>query len=227
MTDDSALYLALSSPIRRRIVEILAKQGPIDLKGLSKEVGLQQITARHHLTILENAGIIKTGDNHTGLPGRPRRVFEVINTYHDMALPKRQYLTLARHLITDLVETRDREAATEAMKRIGRRMAQELLAEARAAKGQEALVFSDLKEHVVPALDEFGAAPTTEEDGNVVEITFNNCVFLEIAEGFDGLTCAFHSEFVNAIAEELGLSTASHQPCNHDDSRCGKARLVK
>jgi predicted ArsR family transcriptional regulator len=201
----SNLYTALSSPVRRRIVLFLSREGPRELKDIAAAVGLREITARHHLMVMERAGLVSSVEHHSGLPGRPRLLFEVSSEHHDLSLPRRQYQMLSEHLIEELIAMGGKARAAEVMRAVGTKIGQGLVAQALREAGKKSLKPEVVEDYIVPELDEFGsAAQVLERTGSSIQIRVNNCVFFELSKKYHNVVCAGHEALFQAIADAMG-----------------------
>jgi predicted ArsR family transcriptional regulator len=213
-TELSNIYTALSSPVRRRIVEFLSKEGPRELKDIAAAVGLREITARHHLMVMERAGLVSSAEHHSGLPGRPRLLFEVCGEHHDLSLPRRQYQMLSEHLIDELIDLGGKARAAEVMRSVGTKIGESLVAEALREAGKKSLKAEVVENFIVPKLDEFGsAAQVIERSGPSMQIRVNNCVFFELAKKYHDVVCAGHEALFQAIADAMGNYEVRQASC--------------
>lgn len=219
----SNIYTALSSPVRRRIIEFLSRQGPRELKDVARAVGLREITARHHLMVMERAGLVSSVEHHSGLPGRPRLLFEVSGEHHELSLPRRQYQVLSEHLIDALIATGGKAHAVEVLRSVGTKIGQGLVAQALRQAGKKSLKPEVVETYIVPQLDEFGsAAQVIERTGASIQIRVNNCVFFELAKKHHDVVCAGHEALFQAIAEAMGEYGVRQTSC----MACGAASCV-
>lgn len=217
------IYTALSSPVRRRIVEFLSREGPRELKDIAAAVGLREITARHHLMVMERAGLVSSVEHHSGLPGRPRLLFEVTGEHHDLSLPRRQYQLLSEHLIEELISMGGKARAAEVMRSVGAKIGKGLVAQALKQAGKKSLKPDIVETYIVPQLDEFGsAAQVLDRTGASMQIRVNNCVFFELAKKHHDIVCAGHEALFEAIAEAMGNYEVRQTSC----MACGAASCV-
>ncbi len=206
---------ALSARARRRILEALSVGGPMELKEIARRVGLKEVTVRHHLAVMERAGLVTSFESGLGAPGRPKRIYRIDTTkYHDLSFPKRQYLLLSQYMIEELVGTVGEEGARELMRRIGKRIGEELVSEVRSRTGRRRIEPRDVRDHVVPALEEFGSLPsvTLEPDGTL-RIKLSNCVFFELARAHPNVVCEGHKALFQTLASAMGDYEAVQETC--------------
>lgn len=202
--NQAPIYSALASPIRRRILEALTREGPQDLATLSAGLGLRQITARHHLLVLERGGLVQSEEYHDGAPGRPRRRFEVVNDHRNLSIPPRRYAMLAEELIETIIAFEGEARAAEMMRHIGAQSAEEMLSAAREIKGTKKLALSDIEELVVPMIDDFGSSISVLEHANgLLRLRINNCIFFELAQDHHSVVCQGHHALYKTLADAV------------------------
>ncbi len=202
---DTNVHKALSTPARKQLLSLIEVGGPIDLKSLTAATGMKETTLRHHLMVLERAGLIVSEEGYEGGPGRPPLVYRIALKHWDLGFPPRQYAMLADKLLERLLEEDGIEAAREFMARIGSESARHILEEALAAKGSDQLEISDIQDRVVPALAGLGsAAAVTQASDSRVSVRMNNCIFYELAVAHREVVCRGHGAFFETIAEALG-----------------------
>jgi len=228
-SESMLIYKALSTDARWRILDILSSEGPMDLKDISKKIGLKEVTVRHHLLIMERAGLIESYESGEGLPGRPRRYYRVVKKYRNIGVPKRQYALLAKHLIESFIELNGKESLVRIMREMGERIADELLEEIKAKKGSDKLELDDLQKYVIPMLDSLGCVPSiTEISENVIKFKMNNCIFYELSKAYPRIICERHKSFFQKLGDELGKYEAVSEKCLAEgDDFCITALLKK
>lgn len=203
---DSQAFKALSIPIRRRLFELIERAGPTDLKSLIRETGMKEPTIRHHLLVLERANLVHTQEDHQGSPGRPRTLFSTTDAHWPLGFPKRQYAMLAQHLLEHIIESEGAAGAAEVMRKIGAKVAQDLLDQLAKDKGSDEVTFEDLTEHILPVLDELGSVVDVvegcAEDG--LAIRMRNCIFYELALAHHGVTCEGHAAIFETLGQAIG-----------------------
>jgi predicted ArsR family transcriptional regulator len=213
-TELANVYTAMSSPVRRHVIEFLSREGPRELKDIAAAVGLREITARHHLMVMERAGLVSSVEHHSGLPGRPRLLFEVAGEHHDLSLPRRQYQILSEQLIEELIAMGGKARAVEVMRSVGTKIGTHMVQQALAAAGKRTLKPDVVEKHIVPSLDEFGsAASVVERTGSSITVRVNNCVFFELAKKHHDIVCAGHEAIFEAIAAAMGDYDSRQTSC--------------
>ncbi len=107
---------------RERILRLLKERGQATVYELSRELGVTTATIRHHLTLLKEKGLVAPPvpqPRHTR--GRPQYTYTLAEST-DHLFP-RQYAHLAHQLIQEMRQYLSPEALTQAMERIGQRIA--------------------------------------------------------------------------------------------------------
>jgi predicted ArsR family transcriptional regulator len=178
---------------RARLVEELrgAPRG-LDATELARRLDVHPNTARWHLGILRDAGLVQTRAVASGARGRPR----ILYSLRPGAIPGEQseYRLLATILAGLVGERSDSGAETE---RAGRAWGKYLV------KKPLPLTQVDNEEatqEVASLLAEQGFAP--EIEGN--EIHMHRCPFDAIAEAHPDVVCSVHRGLVAGALEELG-----------------------
>lgn len=204
-TTTSKVYKALSVPVRRQILEHISREGPVDLKTLIDVTGMKEPTVRHHLLVLERAGLISMSEEHQGSRGRPRMLFTMTHDHWSIGFPQRQYQMLAEHLLQHIIEREGAKGAVKALRKIGQDVAQSLLDEVTTAKGSDEVEIEDVVKHILPALDQLGSiVEAIDTEDCDLQIQMRNCIFFELAQAYHGIICQGHAAIFETIAKALG-----------------------
>lgn len=204
-SDETNIYKALSAGVRRSLLDLIETNGPIDLKTLTGESQMKETTLRHHLMVLERAGLIVSEEGREGVPGRPPLVYKVPQKHWDIGFPKRQYAMLADKLLGRMIELQGTDETKSFMEQLGRESAQQVLADLLAKKGSQRLEIADIKELLVPILDKLGSAVTVSEaTEDLIRVRMNNCIYFELAVKFEEIVCRGHEAFFETVAAALG-----------------------
>lgn len=92
---------ALISAAERRVLGYLKRFGRCEVKAIARSLQVTAMAVRHHLAVLEKAGLVKTTLERRGV-GRPHYVY-FLSANADAFFPK-DYGTLARDLIRSIAE---------------------------------------------------------------------------------------------------------------------------
>ncbi len=226
--EESKIYRALSSDVRREILELLLTYGQMDLKEISEKTNLKEITVRHHLSILEQSGLIESFEVSRGAPGRPRRYYRVVNKFWNLSIPKRQYELLSRFLLENIIEKEGREAAKALMRRIGEKMGRELIQRVKLESGVDKWSFEEVVRYVIPLLEEMGSIPRVREvNDNKITVEMYNCIFYEVARAFPGVVCEGHKALFRVIGEAIGDCVVEMKSCMAEGGKTCITELKK
>ncbi|MEM2843326.1 MAG: ArsR family transcriptional regulator [Candidatus Bathyarchaeia archaeon] len=206
-------YKALANRARVEILQLLYKR-PMSVEEIAEEVKLQPITVRHHLRILEEAGLIIQKEYRVGKAGRPSMKYEVSREISPLSFPKRQYLTLSNFIIKVANLLLGEKKAIEFFKKVGFEMGLNAMRKIEAKY--------DVKEWTAEAFKEFFAEKYLREAGSEPEVIeagktkivyrLHNCIFFELAVDKPEIVCdILHEGFNKGVS--CGLN--------------GKARFIK
>jgi predicted ArsR family transcriptional regulator len=192
-TASSTTHRALADERRAALLETL-RQAPdgLDVHELAAGLGIHANTARWHLGVLADAGLVESRPGPKGAPGRPRTVYRA--TAEASAGGRDEYRLLATMLTGSLSTLEDGPArAAEAGAAWGRYLVRRPLPLARVTDEQA-------KAEVVSLLDEQGFA--TDADGDAVNL--RRCPFPELAESHPEIVCSAHRGLIDGAFDELG-----------------------
>lgn len=195
--NDENVHRALSSPVRRRIVELLV-DGPHDAHELADRLDLHVNTVRTHLTVLEKAGLVASDPEARDRPGRPRLLYRTTGQAPDDGAGG--YRFLAEVLASHLAATVDDPAA--AAEEAGAAWGQ-FLVDAPAPYSQvEPRIAID---RIIELLDEFGFSPELDGTDPVApRLLLKRCPFLRVAREHQDVVCAIHLGIMRGALDELG-----------------------
>ncbi len=192
-TAEAFTHRALADERRGALLEAL-RQAPdgLDVHELSSRAGIHANTARWHLGILADAGLVESRSGPNGAPGRPRTVYRA--TAEATAGGRDEYRLLAT-MLTGSLSTLDDGAgrAVSAGEAWGRYLVRRPLPLARVTDDAA-------KDEVVALLDEQGFA--SESKGE--EVHLKRCPFPELAETHPEIVCGAHRGLIDGALAELG-----------------------
>lgn len=218
------LHRALSSDTRVETLKLLYRK-PHDIEEIAKKLKLQPVTVRHHIQALQEAGLLESYEERTGLAGRPKTFYKLARTLPDVAFPARRYLDFSKSLIDVLLRT------------IGKDKTQEILAEAGREMGEQTMKYIESQNKIVKwtprefaeilvekYFRESGAEPELVEvsDSKVV-YRLHNCLLRELSKEMPDLMCeVLHHEFHQAILESMKNDIKGVQTTcmGHGDINC-------
>lgn len=208
-------YEALSSESRLKILKELQKEA-LGVEGIAKLVNLQPITVRHHLQLLEDAGLVESHEERTGSVGRPKVLYKISEKPTLVSYPKRGYLTLSSFIVRSLQGMIGSRKAGKLLKAIGRNMGESAVREIELNQGvgewsPEAFLSFFVKGYEGAA----GAEPeVVKVNENNVTYRVHNCLFLELAVRMPDMMCdilheAFHEGVANAMGGKVKIMRLS------------------
>lgn len=220
MADSSAAArpaALLESPVRRRIVDLLANLTPeVDPDGgeatlpglsageLAEQLDLHVTTVRFHLDQLVSAAVLTT-DKRPGRIGRPRKIYRFRPGGLAPANQAEAFEALARLLAETWQVTEDGLPLTP--EEAGRRWAAN-----RMPADEEARPSASVGEWIgkvgrtVDLLAEWGYTPemATRNQGSTAELTLVDCPFLALADDRPELVCGVHRGLLRGAMDAVG-----------------------
>jgi predicted ArsR family transcriptional regulator len=203
----------LDSPVRRRIVDLLAEAANGDDDGhrgrtaaeVASALGLHTTTARFHLDQLEGGGLAESWFLRGGV-GRPRKLYRVptrpLPPVADTAGPMRELTALLTESWAS-AEGGERLTPEEA----GHRWAvQRNAGEAPRSRARTPGAWLGKVGELLDRLHGWGYQPQvrTDEAGRTAELTLLDCPFLELAEENPAVVCGVHRGLLRGTLESLG-----------------------
>jgi len=189
-------HAALAGVSRRRLLELLRSDGPMDVAALAAAVGLHVTTARFHLDVLERAGLIRSAVERAGRPGRPRQLYSVAAPPE----PGEGHRELAEALASVL--DADPDAGPQWAERAGRRWAE---AQVPTSPG---LSWQKGTRQVGDLFDRLGFAPRLVHDDAEWHLELGACPFRDLARAHPHIVCTVHLGLLRGALGRLGVPTA-------------------
>ena len=202
----------LTSPVRRRIVEVLTRvtdghdHGQLSAAELAAELGLHVSTVRFHLDQLVAVRLVEPHVRRQPGAGRPRKVytsapgsFAQLSRSGEVEALRLLSALLATTLADRLVDRTPAEA--------GRRRAHDHLA--RVPGAAPATTPGQWLGRIAPmveVLQEWGYTPevATSRGGRTARVTLAHCPFLELARDNPAVVCGIHRGLIAGSLEQLG-----------------------
>ena len=194
----TTLHRALNDPSRVRILELLREaEAPLDARELATHVGLHVNTARSHLRVLAEAGLVSARREERTRPGRPRVLYQAAAEPPDeRALAS--YRLLTQILASSLASERDPSAHAE---QAGRAWGAHLV-------GKPPPFTSVSKEETIDEVvrlhEQYGFRPELRQANNGQEIVLKRCPFQEVATTYQTVICPAHLGLIRGALAELG-----------------------
>jgi len=204
--DEVKAYQALASESRLRILKLLYKK-PLSVEEVSKKIGLQPITVRHHLQSLEEAGFVESYGERTGTIGRPKIYYRISKKMRTVSFPKRRYLALSFFLITILQFLLGLDRTKKILRKVGVEMGEKTVKELELENGIKEWSFEDYRDIFVNKyLKETGAEPEIiAVDDEKMIYRLHNCVFFELAVKMTEMICdVLHEGFHEGVSKGMG-----------------------
>jgi predicted ArsR family transcriptional regulator len=199
---------ALAVASRLRLLDALrASEHPLDVRELAEACGLHVTTARFHLDVLTDAGLVTSRAGQSGGRGRPRRLYLPAGRAVAAGGPAGYELLsgiLAAHWAGDGQE-RARRAERAGWDWAGQREAGP--ADSTATLDEAAL-------HVNAVFAELGFEPDLVRDGDSLEIRLHACPFRAVAATHPDVVCSMHLGLLRRIVADVDAppSTVGLQP---------------
>jgi predicted ArsR family transcriptional regulator len=193
----ATLHRALSDPSRVRILEVLQQtEEPLDARALGTRVGLHTNTARSHLRVLTEAGLVSTRREKRTRPGRPRVLYQAAPEPTDeRALAS--YRLLTQILASSLGSERDPSARAE---EAGRVWGAHLV---RKPPPFTSVSKEETINEVVRLHEQFGFRPELRRAKSGQEIVLKRCPFQEVATTYQAVICPVHLGLIRGALAEL------------------------
>jgi predicted ArsR family transcriptional regulator len=162
-------------PIRRRIAEILKEQGTATVAELAEQLGIAQVSVRHHLDIMIGEDLVQaTGVRRHDGAGRPSQVYSL--TPEAAKLFPQRHDAIAEGMLTEI------KAALPAdqVRALFLRMAEKTAAEAPALLPDQ--LVEERLEEVAQFLTERGYSARWETHDGYYELHACNCPYVGVAD---------------------------------------------
>lgn len=195
-SNDGARHAALSAASRRRLLDVLTTDGPMDVNTLAESVGLHVTTARFHLDVLQQAGLIRRTAGRAGKPGRPRQLYAATATTE----PREAYRQLAAAL-TEVLAT-DPDAGPQLAERAGRHWAQVEI------PVEEALSWEEGTRRISDLFQRIGFAPRLVDGTAERHLELDACPFRDLARTYPQIVCRAHLGLLRGSLDRLGVPGA-------------------
>jgi predicted ArsR family transcriptional regulator len=195
-------------PIRRRIVEILKEHGTATVAELAEQLGIAQVSVRHHLDILIGEDLVRTTGvrRHDGA-GRPSQVYSL--TLEAAKLFPQRHDAIAEGMLSELKATLPADQVRAMFLR---------MADKTAAEAPELLPGQSLEERldeVAQFLTEKGYNARWETRDGHYELLACNCPYMGVADRHHEL-CLMDQEMIQNLVpgatryETRALHGSSH-----------------
>ena len=204
----ATLHRALSDPSRLRILEVLQEtEEPLDARQLGTRVGLHTNTARSHLRVLTEAGLVSARPEKRTGPGRPRVLYQAAAKPPDER-ELASYRLLAQILASSLGSEPDPSARAE---KAGQAWGAHLVRKPRpftTISKQETL------DELVRLHEQHGFKVELRQANSGQELMLKRCPFQEVATSYQSVVCSVHLGLIRGALAELatGIEADSLKP---------------
>lgn len=162
-------------PVRRRIAEILKEHGTATVAQLAAQLGMAQVSVRHHLDILVGEDLIElTGVLRHNGAGRPSQVYAL--TPNAAKLFPQRHDALASHILAELKATLPSTEVRGVLRRMAEKTAQE------APREMPDQSIEDRLEQVTGFLTEKGYDARWEKSGENYQLHACNCPYTGVVD---------------------------------------------
>jgi len=197
--DVARAHQVLAEVSRLRLLEVLrAHSTGLSALEAGEEVGLHQATARQHLEMLVEAGLVVRAAEGRAVRGRPRVIYRASG--HGVARGGDGYWLLADILVSMVESSVRRPAAAAEVAGIawGRSLVER-------RRPLERLPRREAEGRVVQLLDQLGFEPEPASGREGRRIMLHRCPFLDLASKHPSVVCTAHLGLIKGALEELGL----------------------
>jgi len=196
----------LSDPTRFSIYEYITNlHAEVTVMDIANQFSIHPNVARHHLSKLEDVGMLKSENMKSGKGGRPSRYYKLSDELIEINFPYRDYRLLSKIAIESMLSLGPiaAKALYDTGKQYGINIMENLL-QKRKMKREE-LTFHDKMEIFNQTATMLGFHPEilVKEDGHKVYFQVYNCPFKEVASEYKTLTCNTHIAFIKGLLEGL------------------------
>ncbi len=192
---------------RDKILQALLKKPGSTTNDLAKEVGINPISVRHHLTSLQAAGLIKADEERHGV-GRPRLVYSLTEEGSEK-FPTR-YLRLTTRLLNQLKETLPNPMVKELFSQVALNLAEEY------ADQLEDLPIEERLDLIKELLDSEGFTVDWEKEGEAYHIHEISCPYHKVGQDHPEI-CSMDQTL---ISQMLAVPAEKVQCILSGDERC-------
>ena len=193
----ATLHRALSDPSRLRILEVLQQtEAPLDARALGTRVGLHTNTARSHLRVLTEAGLVSASPEKRTGPGRPRVLYQVAAEPTDeRALAS--YRLLAQILASSLGSEPDPSTRAE---KAGQAWGAHLV---RKPPPFTSISKQETLDEIVRLHEQHGFKAELRQAKRGQELVLKRCPFQDVATTYQTVVCSVHLGLIRGALAEL------------------------
>ena len=195
----ATLHRALSDPSRLQILEVLQEtEEPLDARALGTRVGLHTNTARSHLRVLSEAGLVSTRPEKRTGPGRPRVLYQAAEPTDERALAS--YRLLAQILASTLGSEPDPSTRAE---KAGQAWGAHLV---RKPPPFTSISTQETLDEVVRLHEQHGFKAELRQANSGHELVLKRCPFQDVATTYQTVVCSVHLGLIRGALAELATA---------------------
>ncbi len=182
--------------VRRRITEILKEYGSATVAELADELGMAQVSVRHHLDILVGEDLVElTGVRRRDGAGRPSQVYAL--TPNALALFPQRNAQLAANVLTELKAVLPQDEVNQILLRVAERTAAE------APRPTEGQTVEERLDQVTAFLTQKGYSARWENCDGRYELHACNCPYSGVAEQHPELCMMDHAMISQLLPDAM------------------------
>ena len=196
----ATLHRALSDPSRLQILEVLQEtEEPLDARALGARVGLHTNTARSHLRVLSEAGLVSTRPEKRTGPGRPRVLYQAAAEPTDER-ELASYRLLAQILASTLGSEPDPSTRAE---KAGQAWGAHLV---RKPPPFTSISKQETLDEVVRLHEQHGFRAEIRQANSGHELVLKRCPFQDVATTYQTVVCSVHLGLIRGALAELATA---------------------
>ncbi len=182
--------------VRRRITEILKENGSATVAELADELGMAQVSVRHHLDILVGEDLVElTGVRRRDGAGRPSQMYAL--TPNALALFPQRNAELAASVLAELKAVLPHDEVTHILLRVAERTAAE------APQPWEHQTLEERLDQVTRFLTQKGFSARWESCTDHYELHACNCPYSGVAEEHPELCMMDHAMITRLLPDAI------------------------
>jgi len=201
--DVARAHRALAEVSRLRLLEIVrAHRDGLSAAEAGAEVGLHQATARQHLEMLVEAGLLVRATEERSVRGRPRVIYR---SSGELDARGGDGYRLLADILASMVETsvrRPADAAESAGVAWGRSLVER-------PRPLERLSRGEAEHRLVSLLDRLGFEPELAGGRGRRRVLLHRCPFFDVASEHRSVVCSAHLGIIKGALQEVGLPAAN------------------
>lgn len=186
--------------VRQRITEILKEDGAATVAELAEQLGMAQVSVRHHLDILIGEDLVElSGVRRRDGAGRPSQMYTL--TRNAMTLFPQRNAQLASSVLTELKAVLPQDEVRELLIRVAEKTVRE------APKPSTGQTLEERLNQVADFLTQKGYSARWESRGGHYELHACNCPYSGVAEQHPELCVMDHTLIERLLPDAIRLQS--------------------